>query len=688
MADTHEPIIRQEEFLAFLKGYSPERKAGGERDMLAGRWRILSNQPLPEFSSSYAKAYVARDEKTPDASLYALVFDDGVPLRQKNINALKTFRHPALVSLLGEGVAQIGPTASTRYVAVLEKPAGIPLTEMLSRKGNPIPESLLIQQFLRPLSEILSGFAKMGISHNRINPGNIYLSGSTIVLGDCISEPSGFSQDILFEPIERMLTMPRGKADFASSADCYAVAMLALHLALGFSPFAQSVKESLIRDILSNGAYHTLVMPWDVPTGLQDFFRGELGDSRRDRWDALTIESWLTGRRYNLVMPSSSRETSRGFEFGGEAHFNRKSLAHGLWSNWKQALPMLADNRIPRWLKIHAHKQDTADTITRLTQSSTPLTPQQEEEALARVIIVLDPSGPIRFRQISSAVEGLGAQLAYALIAERHEDVHTLMQIIDADLSGFWMEQQKASPEHAALAAKLQKARNHIRMKGPGFGVERGLYDLNPGLPCLSPLLEGHHVTTLAEMLTALDTLSTQKAATEDAGDRHIAAFIASRLNLDKELRVPEVQASPSLKANFTLVMLKLLAKAQHKAGDTPFKGLTHWLAIKLLPLLGGMHSRVRQRKLQADLRAAVTRGSIEELADMFISSASFDADRREFQKASADYAERKKRIATLQGTTGLSHQASVKGHSVAQSIAYSVCIATVYVTLKACFRL
>ena len=67
---------------------------------------------------------------------------------------------------------------------------------------------------------------------------------------------------------------------------------------------------------------------------------------------------------------------------------------------------------------------------------------------------------------------------------------------------------------------------------------------------------------------------------------------------------------------------------------------------------------------------------------------ASFDEDRRGFQMAAADYALLKKRITMLGSTEGISLQAGMKGHGVAQSVAYGICLATVYVNLKSYFHL
>src|SRR5579871_4811605 len=105
MAEAKESGAKQEDFLALLKGYNPPQKSAYARDVLAGRWRILTDQPLIDFESPFARAYAVRDPEAPDAKLYALVFDNTVPLRQKNISVLREYRHPNLASLLECGKA-------------------------------------------------------------------------------------------------------------------------------------------------------------------------------------------------------------------------------------------------------------------------------------------------------------------------------------------------------------------------------------------------------------------------------------------------------------------------------------------------------------------------------------------------------------------------------------------------------
>ncbi len=55
---------------------------------------------------------------------------------------------------------------------------------------------------------------------------------------------------------------------------------------------------------------------------------------------------------------------------------------------------------------------------------------------------------------------------------------------------------------------KLERLRSIIRNAGLGFGIERMLYDLNPDMPCQSPLFAQWHVATLPALLKQLDRLA------------------------------------------------------------------------------------------------------------------------------------------------------------------------------------
>src|SRR3546814_7768561 len=99
-----------------------------------------------------------------------------------------------------------------------------------------------------------------------------------------------------------------------------------------------------------------------------------------------------------------------------------------------------------------------------------------------------------------------------------------------ANLVPFRMEHQgKATPELIRYMQLYEKAKSVMDRTGMGYGMERVAYELNPNLPCRSPLFEADYVSDISELLPALDRLAERGVEIRNLIDRHIGAFIATR---------------------------------------------------------------------------------------------------------------------------------------------------------------
>jgi len=692
MTDIKESAGLKENILGLLKQYVPGEKLVHERDTVLGRYRILVNQQLPELSSKFATAYKAVDNEVAASDIYALVYNDDIPIRKKHIEILKEFRHPGMVSVLESAAVEISTASEVRYVVILEKPVGQSVSNLLSGRKTPVSQAILTSYLLRPLVEVLTKLGKTGLSHNRINLNNVYIAGNNIMLGECISEPSGYSQDFLFEPIERILTSPLAKSDYSISADCYALAVMALHLSLGFKPFENISREMYIQDVLTKGSYHTLTMQWDFSSELQDFFRGLLNDARRERWDPESILSWLNGRQFNLIIPSFPNEGARGFECASQTYYNRKAVAHAIFREWQNAYILLSDNKLARWLETSVHKPDTAEAVMRLSGSISADNvhyERQNNELIARIVLLLDPAGPVRLKHLALMIDGIGHALTHAFLNNEHEDIQIIVQMLESDLPGFVSEQlSTAGQDYGTTLWKLQKVRGFIRMKGLGFGMERAIYELNPDLPCQSKLIKRYHVTTLQELMLALDKIAPQKAAQSDFMDRHIAGFIASKLEIKKEISINELAPLRNLATHSGLIGLKLLVRAENKIStSTPLIGLSYWVVLQLLPIADTIHKRSTRKEFQDKLMAAAATGLLRNIANLLLNPDIFITDHNDFHVMAAQYTSRKAHITELKNHTLLLRHSRIAGRGIAQTFSYGICLTVAYYTLKSYFH-
>lgn len=687
MAEDKVPDATQEETISLLKQYKPREALAYGRDALSGRYRILVGQPLPEFSSSFAAAYVAADSQDPDKQIYALVHDNRAPIRQKNISVLKDFRHPCLVALLDNGLVDISILSEVRYVTILERPIGERLSVVFNEnRQSPVPPTTLISNMLRPMTEILLTFMRAGISHNRINLDNVYISGEKIMLGECVSEPSGFSQDIMFEPVERLMTQPLAKADFAINADCYALAVLMLHFTIGQRPAVITSKENYLAELLVKGSFNMLAVQWDFSDTMQDYFRGQLNDVRRERWDPESLNLWLGGRHFNLIAPSLPNEATRGFDYGGHIYYNRKALADALFRGWPDSHAVLSDNRLGRWMETSVRKPEAGEMLVRLAATSSSDNvkfERQNSETMARMLILLDPIGPLRLKHLSVAVDGIATLFINAYLNGIQEDLQVLVQMLESDLPQFSVEQNPGSDPNNMLW-RLQRVRTYMRIPTSGFGPERCIYELNNGLACQSKLVKRYHATTLRELMMALDTLAPARATQDDdCMDRHIAGFISAKLDITKEIRVNELEGVRMLSTSSALVGLKLLIRAQAKIDNKPLPGLAYWVALRVMPLIDTIHQRSERKKLKEELLTVAGSGNLKDIANLLFDPRVFITDHNEFLKVAAIFQQNKKSIAELKNTAALVRHSRMAGRGIAQTLAFGICLTILYCTLR-----
>src|SRR3546814_1206117 len=98
-----------------------------------------------------------------------------------------------------------------------------------------------------------------------------------------------------------------------------------------------------------------------------------------------------------------------------------------------------------------------------------------------------------------------------------------------------------------------------LNQTGPGFGLERVLYELNPSIHCRSPLIEHLYVTRIEELVPALE----RAAANRDRGgrpmDRHIASFAVARSPDVDERFVRTLSGADQRSAEHTSALQSLL---------------------------------------------------------------------------------------------------------------------------------
>lgn len=679
------------EIAAFLKKYNAPPPEHGRPDILNDRYIIKPSRLLPEFSKDMASACEAVDDSLRDRSLFALVMPRDLPYRLRNMQELAGVDHPNILPLLAAGTVQFSHDDTCRMVAVYEQPQAPTLRTVLEQKKSNFTESFIIDDIIAPITDALTLLKSKGVAHGGINLDTVYF-GDKIQLGECVSEPCGYAQHFHFESPERAQATPLGKGEATSAADCYALGILVLHLVFGLKHFERIEPLSYLAQRLSLGSYNTLVGGKEMK-GLEDFLKGVLNDDQGERWTPDHIDQWLRGKKYNLLTPSVLREGQRPFQFVGEDFYNRRALAHSIALHWEEAKTALRNTHLSRWVEVSLHKTEMAGAIRAVMEKTGgihSISEKANNELVARTICLLDTEGPVRYNQISSYVDGLGAVMAEAFRNRDQKCIQSCIEILDYNFFNYINDLQDGAKtkRYGNLLWRMQNCSRYLRMQAMGFGIERILYELNPTLACQSPLLANENVLTREELLYALDRIGIRKTKGFEYLDRHIAAFIAMRMDMTKEIKIPELKRIPALAQNPQLIVIYMLAQAQRKAGKPKLKGLSSWAALRIVPLIDNFHSRTIRRKLRSGLKTAAKSGELDKIFDLLMDMQTVQEDLQGFQKAVHLFTKNGKRIIKLENRKRLKNRADQFGLVLAMIVSYSTLLVTVAIVLRNFFFL
>lgn len=668
----------------FLREYSQSQSAG-TKDILNDQYEIDVSQPLPQFNAPNARAFAATD-LNDSRPLIAMVCEPNTIQRHNILNRLLLLRNPNIMTPLAAGAVELSQPNEERFVVFFERVKGQKLSVLLANTKGKIPANIIIDRIIKPITEVLLALQEAGITHGGINPDNIYYD-THAVLGPCVLEPCGYSQPYYYELVERMQPHQGGKGDFNAEADYYAMAILVLQTLTGKQLLERMTPQVLARAILRQGPFMALTGGIEVPEEFFDFLWGMLGSGVNQRWTYRYLKPWLDGKHYNLIPSPPPTEGAKPYECFGTSGHSRREIAHLMRTNWDKVQETLSEHNLQQWVLSSLRQKELAELVGRHTRTiieSGIKSENQRNEHIMRLILMIDNSGPLQYTKICFHIDSIPTLVADLFLKKSQDEINALMRFIEQNLTMAWIELQQVkeveiTEEYSQLFTKIDRMRSLLRNTGLGFGIERIVYDLNPDMPCMSPLCRGRHITTLPGLLRHLDKIAPAMATSQDPIDAHIAAFLTSKLAITNEIKLYDLQATPGIANNQALVALKLFAVAQHRSGNIELAGLTHWIAQRALPSMQYIRSQtIRGRTLQMLLDEALE-GRTQTLSDLLLDGEIVNVDNDGFQKAVNNYSRNADRIERYKRGTNLDYDAAHLGVNIAKIFAYMALLMSIY---------
>ncbi len=618
--------------------------------MLGSRIEIFPSMPLPEFNSSGGMAYTARYKADASSSLYAIICLSGMPPRIESVQAMRNIDNPGVLRLIEGGVVAWADGAYA-YALVYQRPTAPRMMTSLDEVRPPLGEDAINHHFIAPMIDALGALAQAGVVHNAVRPTNIFWRMGTAAppqIGECLSVPAGMGQSIIFEPIERALAMPLGRGTGVYADDCYAFGVTLAFVVLGRNPL-QGIDDQTIIDMkMQRGSFGAIIGNHRLSPTHIEILRGLLSDDAMQRWTASDLDQWLNGRRMTPKSSDAGRRASRHFSFLGKEYWQIAPLAGALANNTLEATKVIESEALNKWLRRALGDKDRAkdveEVINELKQSGK--TSHYEDQLVARVCIALDYSAPIRYRGVAAMPSGIATLLVEAALTGNN--TQTLSEIIVSQLVPLWIRLQRdTKTDYASLRQLFDRLKGIIEKTSFGNGIERALYEANPGLPCLSPMLRNQYVASPKTLLQALERVAASGTHGREPMDRHIAAFLIAREKHGESAFAAMNAPEGSLGRGLSL--LTLLSDLQYRNGPENLPHLTAWMSPVVETALRRFLSKTLRDKLQIQAKEVVNSGNLTQLLRLIDDPKRIMRDQQDFHAARILYLNIQKEIIKLE---------------------------------------
>ena len=628
-----------------------EGGTGGRVATLSSHFDVFADRPLPELSTPYASAYVAVDRELPTANLFALICNPQVAPRLEVLEAQHGMRLDGMLAPLDWDVVDWPLSARRCFTIAYDRPTGGPvmpgyggmgepaLVTPIDRPRGPLGDSDLVNDLLPPIVASLQQFLSVGATHRAIRATNIFykdLARRRATLGDCCAGPAALLQPLVYETIEGGLANLWGRGEGTASDDAYALGVTIVFLSLGRNPVGDLTDEQLITDKIDRGSYAAIVRNERLSPAVTELVRGLLSDDAKERWTIQDVDGWLRGRRSSAKQPSLGRRATRPFDFDGEPHWTARSLAYAFIRKPAAAAQVVKAPELEMWIQRSLAEPERVKTLAAaISEGHDAAGPAAQERLVARVAIALDPAAPVRFKGFAATIDGFGPALAAAFRGQGSPA--QVAETVLGRLPMFWFSAQTGlRPEQVPILKTFERLRLHLEDTRLSGGPERALYEMNPSLHCLWPLIETRYVVDPGDALGAIEAELERRPAEELQIDRHFAGFIGARFKLAaSEWFDALASADPSARA---LGALKLLAKLQGVRGPRNARQTALRLSRQLAPAFQVFHNRPRRQQLLERLPAVAETGNLAEMLALVDSPVERQRDAFGFNAAVREY--------------------------------------------------
>ncbi len=601
------------------------------------------NTRLPKYSNAYSGAYAAKSNGPDGRDFIAYVCEPQYTPRNRLGPAYATIANPGLVRLIGSGIGRMPDHGINRFVFLYENSLGKPIVESDQYLCGGMKSERTMEKIVVPMISVLKDLRNHDIVHGAIRATNLFDGGKDnydhVVLGECLSLPPSMAQPMIYEPYDRAMAQPTGRGLGTNQDDLYALGVTIALLLRTKDPMKGKSDAEILQSKMQYGTYSTLLGSDEhFSSGMLELLRGLLHDDRSARWTLDEVLSWMDGRRLSPKQSAKKLRAARPLEFNTKTYSFPAALARDLYQRPPEAVQLIENGDLYQWIK---RSLDDELMLNRFESAVKSADEQGRgtgywDRLLARMAICLDPEGPIRYKNISVTGEGISTALAEAFVT--NQNLPTYAELFSGTLLSYWMTTlTDLNHDMANFVTRFDACRNYIKQPGPGFGLERILYFLNPDVHCLSPVISRYYARSPEEFLQACEDLASDPARRPPRlMDRHSIAFLCVK---DRKVAEPYIyDLSSNEPYRYALGTLQCLAAIQRYYRQPMLKNLTQWMADFIEPVFDRFHDRDVRRDLRKKINEVRDKGDLGKLLAIIDNAELLRTDLLHFRQAMRNY--------------------------------------------------
>lgn len=610
-----------------------------------GRLSINYDKPVAGLAHEPFAVYYEVDSQFANNKEYiAAILSNRVPCRMLEIKSLLgeggvNFVAPELIE-----ISSISKLKEQRLVVVSLKPKGVAIAEYINEHG-PFSETKIANDILPQILKALYTLESLGVVHGSINPNTIYYDEDTgiVSLDHCLTYPCGYFQPTIYEPFERMIASPIGKDKDNHAADYYALGVTLLYMLTGGKLSTDNLSQNEIIDARFEKSTDDILLG-NLPLSgrMRLLLRGLMRDKKLDRWQASKIADWLRGKKINLPIVTLYPNAKRPYRVKECDVFNSGMLAHQFHKDWDSASNYLREPSLIRWIEHMLGNESMAEKINynlkslNYTRGSANVT---ETEFVSKCLVALDHEMPLRIHNFAFCPSSVNMALAHSLSTPERSYLQAVQQAISCGLVSFSVEMMDDHHRnhHTPLANEYDKVRKILGKHELGFGIERCLYELNPWLPCQSPIFLADHITSINEMILRLEELAAEGREVSLL-DSHIAGFIACKVGLQREISIKSIKPYKEFAESAAIKAIAFYATIQEATRNLKLPNLAKYLASEAEAVINLFRCKTIKESLRQKVKHAASMGSLQHLLKAITNVRDIQADRAGFRVAVQHY--------------------------------------------------